>query len=125
MQFIDMVRDVIGQIEYKPGWKILNHWERGNKLYLQLECESGVCSVSKEPSPWKGRKQYLSPFMCKQEIIGICFALIKDAEQHEMQEWFKYKGVAIYNPHLDPDRLVEFAKNQSNISIRDDQMTKV
>lgn len=124
--FLEMVREVVEQIEYKPGWKvILNHWQRGGRPYLQLECLNGICSVSKEPSPWKGRKQYLSRFMCKQEIVGICFALVKDAEEHEMREWFKYKGAAIYSPHLDPDKLVEFVSGPSNTCTRPDQMTKV
>jgi len=122
--FLEMVIETAKQIKYKPGYQFLLG-EADGRYYLQLENCQGVCSVSYTHKAWRGRKQSLSEYMCKQEIVGICFALVKDAEEHEMREWFKYKGVAIYSPHLDPDKLVEFVSDPSNTCTRPDQMTKV
>lgn len=61
--------------------------------------------------------------MCRQEIVGVVFALIKDAELHEIHEWFRYKGRSIYNPHLDPDVLADVASRKESFVTRDDSMT--
>ena len=113
--------EIIENITYKEGWS-LNLVFRGPKPYVQVVCSVGTCSVTKSKETWKGRKQYLSIFMCKQEIVGICFSLFKDAEMHELHEWFRYKGASIYNPHLDPDALVEVARKKSSFITRPDSM---
>ena len=123
MAFIDTVKEIVQLCSYKPGWEI---WvkktdERG--VYIQLYNPKGICSVTGEPQPWVSGKRYLSLFMCKQEIVGVVFSLIKDAELHEIHEWFRYKGRSIYNPHLDPDVLAEVASKKESFITRDDSMT--
>ncbi|KVK62672.1 hypothetical protein L905_19065 [Agrobacterium sp. TS43] len=61
--------------------------------------------------------------MCRQEVVGVVFGLIKDAELHETHEWFRYRGASIYNPHLDPDALVNLARKASSFVTRDNAMT--
>lgn len=119
---------IISQITYKPGWDILVGMDNG-RVYAQVSVDASTeaamdsCSKTGERVPWKGGKRYFSPFMCRQEIVGACYGLIEDAESHEMREWFRYKGASIYNPHLDPDVLVDIARKKSSFNIRENAMT--
>lgn len=127
---------IINSITYKPGWSI--QFNRGKELnsafdrpYVQLsvytESDATLDSVSRDGTrvPWKSGKRFLSQHMCRQEIVGTIFDLIKSAEMHEVHEWFRYKGASIYNPHLDPDVLVTIAKKKSSFNVREDSMTSV
>jgi hypothetical protein len=116
------MREIIESITYKHGWEIeLDHDDRP---YIQLRV-IGTDSVTHQRTVWKSGKRYLSPHMCRQEIVGAVFGLIKDAEEHEMREWFRYKGASIFNPHLDPDALAEVAKKKASFNVRDNAMTMV
>src|SRR6476469_11094598 len=117
-----MFDDLISLISYKPGWHILSGEDPDGRPYVQIEvdatAEAAKCAFSGEVVPWRGGKRYLSPFMCRQEVVGAVLEAIKAAEMHETHEWFRYRGRAIYNPHLDPDKLAEFAVLK-NMNIRD------
>jgi len=114
------MRQIIEQIQYKPNWNIL-FFEGTERPYIQLKV-LGNCSITGDLVPWVSGKRFLSYFMSNQEIVGSVFALIKDAEDHEMREFFRYKGKAIYNPHLDPDKLAEFASKKENFNYRKNSM---
>lgn len=113
---------VVLSVSYKPGWKLALSTGDENRPYLQVyvqpPADAAQCARSGQAIEWKGGKHYLSFHMCRQEIVGACFGAIEAAEKHEMREWFKYRGVAIYDPHLDPDKLVAFAADESNRSVR-------
>ncbi|NTG85842.1 hypothetical protein G6L15_06720 [Agrobacterium rhizogenes] len=124
------VRDIVDAISYKPGWTIsvtangdLTSW------YLQLavseESDASLDSVKRDGSraPWKSGKRHLSRHMCRQEVVGVVFDLIKAAEMHEVHEWFRYRGASIYNPHLDPDVLVTVARKASSFVMRENAMS--
>lgn len=130
------MRELVELVSYKPGWNINFH--AGDKVaygvysrpYIQIEVteEAEASMESSGPNkgkrvPWKGGKKYLSEHMCRQEIVGICLSAIKDAEMHELHEWFRYKGASIYNPHLDPDALAVLAKRAHNFNVRENAMS--
>lgn len=126
--FAFLVRSIVDEITYKPGWSLLVGHDVG-RIYLQalVKVDSDLTmdptGRSKERTPWQSGKRYLSPHMCRQEIVGVVFSLIMAAEEHEVREWFRYKGAAIYNAHLDPDALVELAKKRSSFNVRADAMS--
>lgn len=122
MLTLDDIKDIVSKVTYKDGWTI-QVYEGHGRSYIQVSVDAsvGICSVSKQNTAWKSGKHYLSPYMCKQEIVGVCFAAIKASEEHEMREWFRYKGASIFNPHLDPDQLVELAKKKSAFVTRPDR----
>ena len=105
MEFKLAVFNTIRNIKYKPGWEIILG-DDGDRLFLQVEattldaepCSAPIGGVYHEEVTWKGGKRYLSPHMCRQEIVGICFDLLKAAEDHELREWFRYRGTRIYCP---------------------------
>lgn len=117
---------ILGQITYKPGWYFRNGIEDG-RMWVQVgvteEAEIAFDPIAGEKVPWRGAKHYLSPHMCRQEIVSTVLHAIERAEMHEVHEWFRYKGRSIYNPHLDPDALVVVAKFARNFNTRDNAMT--
>lgn len=127
MDSVEMLT-ILKAISYKPGWSILFS-DAEDRPYIQLSVgvESDVTLDSHKRdgtrTPWKSAKRYLSPHMCRQEVVGAVFGLIKDAEMHEVHEWFRYKGAAIYCPHLDPDVLAQVASKASSFNVRDNAMT--
>lgn len=124
------IAEIIGRVTYKPGWTVLMGMD-GERPFLQIdvskETEASMDSHLRDGTrtPWKSGKRYLSLHMCKQEVVGQIFDLIKSAEMHEVHEWFRYRGASIYNPHLDPDVLVEIAKRKASLVTRDNAMTMV
>lgn len=125
LDFLYQVRAIRDLCTYKPQWYVIVKIDRKRQtVFIQAENKDGVCSVTGEPSPWKGRKHYLSEWMCKQEIVGAIFDALKTAEMHEVHEWFRYRGRSIYNPHLDPDALAEVASRKYNFNTRPDSMVK-
>ncbi len=124
------IEKLVASITYKPGWIIAVGTDgEGNRPYVQAHVtdESDLTmdptGKSAERTPWASGKRYLSFFMCRQEIVGAVFGLIKDAEEHETREWFRYRGASIFNPHLDPDVLVEMARKKASFNVRDNPMT--
>jgi hypothetical protein len=126
---IHRVCDIIEQITYKPGWSINVGLDK-DRYYIQVACSTdssdSLDSVGGDLSrrtAWKGAKHYLSPFMCNQEVVGVAFKAIRDAEEHEMREWFRFRGRSIYNPHLDPEALAALASRKENFVFREDAMS--
>jgi len=106
-------------ITYKDGWSF-RIGRTGDMIFVQVQVNKhvGVCSLTGKSTAWRGGKRYLSKHMTQQELTGVMFDLIRAAEEHEMREFFRYKGASIYNPHLNPDALVEVAKVKENFNCR-------
>ncbi len=125
---IDDIRAIVALVTYKPGWSFRVE-EEGGRPFLQasVSVESDLTmdptGKTKDRTPWKSGKRFLSLHMCRQEIIGSVLGLVKDAEAHETHEWFRYRGASIYNPHLDPDALAEVARKASSFNVRVNAMT--
>lgn len=127
MTFNEMTA-IVGAITYRPGWQILLGEDfKSSRPYIQIavtkDSDSSLSPVTGEREPWKSGKHYLSPHMCRQEIVGAVFGAIKAAEDHEMKEWFRYRGASIYNPHLDPDALYDLARFEKNFNLRNNAMS--
>jgi len=124
----DEIREIVEKCTYKPGWTILVK-ESGDRLFIQIsvseESDASLDSASRDGTrvPWKSGKRFLSQHMCRQEIVGVIFGLIKQAELHEVHEWFRYKNASIFNPHLDPDVLAEVARRKSSFNVRENAMS--
>ena len=124
------VLQVVDACSYKPGWSIEARFDHNRQaIFLQLsvssESEASLDSQKRDGTrtPWKSGKRYLSQHMCRQELVGAVFGLIKDAEMHEVHEWFRYKGASIFNPHLDPDVLADVASKASSFNVRKNAMS--
>jgi hypothetical protein len=116
MYTFDQICEIISQCSF-GDWKIEVHMD-GSRPYMQVHVVDGRDSETGAVLEWTGRKWMLSPFMCKNEIVATAFKAVMTAMEHEIRENFRYRGVAIFNPHLDPDALVEFVSNRANIQER-------
>lgn len=88
-----------------------------SRSYLQVVDLTAFCNVTDEPAPWSGRKWFLSPHMTASEIVQTALKAVLTAMEHEIRENFKYRGVTVFDPHLDVDALVEFRKTHQ-LSVR-------
>ena len=118
---IEQMKSLVEACTYKPGWEIIFDND-GERPFVQIAATT-LCSVSGEASAWKSGKTYLSPYMCRQEVVSAVYGAIEKAELHEIREFFRYKGASIFNPHLDPDVLAEVAKKKESFNMRDNAMT--
>ena len=122
LEFIEL----ISKITYKPGWYFRVGIE-DERMWFQVgvteEAEISYDPIAGKKVPWRGAKHYLSPHMCRNEVVTGVKHAIDRAEMHEVNEWFRYKGRSIYNPHIDPDALVEVAAKKENFNTRENAMT--
>lgn len=56
------------------------------------------------------RKWYVSSHSVDSEIVRTAFKAVMTSLEHIAREKFLYKDVAIFNPHFDVEKLVEFAR---------------
>lgn len=87
------------------------------RCYLQVRAKD-TYNVSGEPMEWGGRKWFLSPHMTKSEVVATAFKAVLTAVEHETREQFVYRGVSIFDPHYDVDRLWELRQQPGCLSER-------
>lgn len=54
----------------------------------------------------------MSPYAAKSEVVRTIYKAIVNAEIHEIDENFKYKGKAIFDPHRDVEALLDVSTYQ-------------
>ena len=86
-------------------WKFVT-MEKGDGFLLQVQF-IGRDSITGKVALLKARKWYISSHAAKSEVIRTAFKAVMAAVEHETCEHFKYKNIAIYNPHLDPDHMAK------------------
>lgn len=59
---------------------------------------------------WSGRKWRVSLNMTPAEVVQTALAAVLAWYEHEAREAFKYRGLAIFNPHIALDELVARAE---------------
>lgn len=111
---------------YKPGWVILCKQDNRG-VYVQIsvstEAEASTSPFTGKKESWKGAKHYMSPHMCDSEVVGTIFGAIKQAEEHEMREWFVFAKRRIFNPHISVWALHDVAGKKKNLDLRKNAMS--
>jgi hypothetical protein len=108
---------ILEKITYKPGWKF-RLLKKGDGFLLQVVF-SAPCTVTGAMQEQRGRKWYVSSHACVGEFVRTAFKAIEAAEMHELQENFRYRGEAIFDPHRDPDTLADLSRNKKlGLSVR-------
>lgn len=107
----DQIREFVkANVRYKDGWEFVVH-QKNSVPFLQV-----VFYAPSEPGgpneKQSCRKWQLSEFMTPTEIVRTAFKAVQQAEQHETEELFMYKGVAIFNPHRDVESLLSIASQE-------------
>lgn len=115
MQNIHSIRDILARVAY-PQMRFNVFYDAS--LYLQIEFDA-VCNVTGNAMSWTSRKWKLSPHMTDSEIVQTAFKAVLTALEHEAREQFTYRGVSIFDPHYDIERLVELRKDPASLSVRE------
>ena len=76
-------------VEFAPIW------------FLRIRCDKGTCNVTGDDLSWRGRKWYVSQYSTNSEVVQTALKAYLTALEHEAREKFKWKGVAVFDPHLD------------------------
>lgn len=105
MRTFEEIKEVIGNITYKKGWRF-NLYVDENRPVLQVIFD-GEDSVTGAVEIQKCRKWFLSYHMCNNEIIRTAHKAIMAAEEHETNEFFQYKNVRVMNPHFSYDEIAQ------------------
>lgn len=108
---IDEVIGVMEGITYKPGWQIDVNRINGRDGYLlfsnpQIEVRltwMAPDATRKQPGQFiqVSSRHIFDPemFPNEQSILNRMLWVFKQAEEHEMLEFFQYKGKAPFDPH--------------------------
>ena len=126
MKTLSDFQALISAITYKKGWHFLCKQDRRG-IYLQVEV-TAEADIAIDPftgkiTPWKGRKEYMSEHMCDTEVVMTAFGLIRQAEEHETREWFRFKNRSILNPHISVHVLHSIAGKLANLDLRENAMS--
>jgi hypothetical protein len=105
--------ELVAQIHYLD-WRL--EFKNDSGPYLQWTFIAEDSDTGK-PTIQKARKWKLSYHMIAQEIERTAHLALQQAVLHEMNEQYKYKGVAIRHPHMNPDFLVAAMKQDFNNAI--------
>jgi hypothetical protein len=106
---LDEIRKFFAEnIRYK-NWEF-HIKQKGETIFLQIQF------MAEDHTPKEViierqfcRKWQLSTHMSRTELVRTAYKAVRAAEVHELQEKFKFRGVAIYNPHIDVDALYRVA----------------
>lgn len=127
MQTHESIQSLINNCSYKPGWYFICGKD-DNRSYIQIgvneTADISLCPFTGKRQAWKGAKHYLSYHMCDSEVVGAVFGAIRQAEEHEIREWFRFDSRSIFNPHINVYVLAEIA-TRNNMDLRKNAMTMV
>jgi hypothetical protein len=96
----------------------------GDRPYMQIRCDEGLCNVTGKPLEWSGRKWFLSEHMTRSEVVQTAFLAAKTAVEHELREKFLYRGQAIFEPHYDVELLVDLCDRGNHRDTRKPETLK-
>ncbi|HVR67717.1 MAG TPA: hypothetical protein VMT98_13805 [Verrucomicrobiae bacterium] len=92
-----------------------------SRFYLQLEYDAKD-SVTGEMRRNHTRKWYLSNEATKSEVVQTCLLAVKTSQEHELREFFTYRGRAIFQPHWSIEKLWQMAGDPANTETREEDV---
>lgn len=113
MHFVEMLEELFYEIDLPNNWDLHFVYDTRGYFYFQVADHEGVCNVTGQPDPWKGRKWLISEHMTKGEILQTILKAVLTAAEHEIREQLTYRGQAIFDPHYNIDKLVELRAAKS------------
>lgn len=109
---LDELRTLLADVQYED-W-LFNTGEMGNGFFVQVyfwapDNDGHSAALTEQ----HGRKWYISKHATRDETVQTCLKAVFTAVEHEVRERFRYKGVAVFNTHIQLDKLVEASQHQS------------
>lgn len=102
------LRKIIDKVKYKEGWTLNMVMENKDTVAIHWTCrglhathpERGIVDII-------GRQTCVKLWWSETFLVHEIFLMAQEMEIHECAEFFRYKGVRVYNPHTDIDKLVK------------------
>ena len=101
------VRAVVADCGY-PGYVFTVLVDGRGAWFLQALYDEPD-SLTGEPSVQYTRRWFLSPEMGIGEVAQTVFKCVLTSTEHRTREFFRYRGRAVFGPHLDIGALWEIA----------------
>ncbi len=120
---VEQIREIVGEIQYLD-WELRVRMD-GDRPYLQVYGHGPDPNDEMRDAPWSSRKWFISPHMCKNEIIRTAYKAVQAAVEHEMNEMFLYRGQQIFSPHMNYDIIAETMSAKNCKDARDNGMTGI
>lgn len=112
------IEEVLSRVSFPNFTFVVNYAQAlVMRPYLQIECK-GHCNITGQPMDWKSRKWPLSIHMTDGEIVQTAFKAVMTALEHEAREMFTYRGVTVFDPHYDIEKLVELRRQPDALKER-------
>lgn len=109
----DELQTIVSQISFRD-WEF-RVMKKGDGYLLQVRFWAPDSTTGNPTSVLQScRKWYVSQHASKAEVVRTAWKAVEAAVLHEAQELFLYRGLALYNPHLDPDSVTEVKKQPRN-----------
>lgn len=74
-------------------------------------------AITGEPTWGHGGRRYIGPTTTRSELVRAIFEAFLAYEEHEVREFFRYRGVQIFGPHIDVDALAEVADRTDYVGV--------
>lgn len=117
MKTFEDITNIVNDIQYKDySFRVLKK-DDGYLLQVIFRVPCTKLGIVQEQ---RCRKWYVSPHSCTSEIVRTALKAVEAAEMHELYENFSYKGIRIFDPHLNVDNL---ANNIQQGSIKEEIRT--
>lgn len=89
---------------------LIFHGNHEGRIWVQVGTKRVDAYDSDKEEIGKGGKAYISNFATDDEIVKKVFGLCLAYVEHETREFFEYKGVKLFNPHIRLDAMMSIAK---------------
>lgn len=111
----DLFIEVAGNVEVKHREDCVlvllkDQKDAEGRWYYQVHCKRPDAYTG-EVGWGYGGKAYLSPHANEAELVRTAFALFKAYDEHEVREGFRWKGRAIFGPHISVEALWEASEH--------------
>lgn len=106
-RFRDRVRAIAQHVDYRPDYE----WEieqTDGGVYVEL-LHWRPDALDGHMDWGRSGRRYLSPDMTISQIVRALFGLALGYEEHEVREFFRYRGKQVFGPHIDVEALVDVA----------------
>ncbi len=101
------LKQILAEVSF-PGYDFA--FSKGRRTYLQATF-TAVCAKTGHRLLQHTRKWYVSQEATKSEVVQTMFKCVLTSVEHEARENFKYKGRAVFGPHINVEALFAASAN--------------
>jgi 16S rRNA C967 or C1407 C5-methylase (RsmB/RsmF family) len=101
------IRALLNEVSFRD-WRFAVYQDVDSTPILRVVFDA-PCTTTGVRTVQYGRKWRLSKHMTRTEIVSTAWKAVFSAVEHEAREEFRYRGRAVFGPHIDVDALHEIA----------------